>query len=579
MSKKDKPPAIVATSGKPAAKAKCTRKTLIRKTRYMALEQRIVFDGALAADIVDKNAATDAAQTSTAAPESTLPAVDWSQTKVPAGSADTKAATTPAERTAAEKIAEADRSAFAADSDRPFNAREIVFIDSSLWGAEQLADAARPGIEVVMLDPARDGINQIGEALAGRTGIEAIHIVSHGAPGVLWLGASELSTANISQYAPQLQAWGASLAEGADIMIYGCRAGAGEAGEQLAKGLSELTGADVGASTDVTGGSDATDANWAMEFNWGTVEAGLYGDATLLGAYGSALTNINLAGNTGWSSLLYGSRQDPGGDQQASKASTDIVGDAGHATLYFNYDNKGTATESDDEISYRFRVASADSGGAFGAKGIIGIDADLDGTIDIYVGVDDAQTSNVVLYNPGTGANISPNTSSITPAPGRSYLTTASTYKFTAVSDKPHGMVDLGFERQLRAIAPLTVKPPDKKFLVHLGEGPGYRWMINGRIHGEHVPFDVTQGERVEMTFMNPTTMMHPMHLHGHNFQVVAIGMMARRMDGAVRDTIVVPAHMPVTVAFDATHKGSWFLHCHHLYHMATGMMTEVRIA
>ena len=76
---------------------------------------------------------------------------------------------------------------------------------------------------------------------------------------------------------------------------------------------------------------------------------------------------------------------------------------------------------------------------------------------------------------------------------------------------------------------------------------------------------------------MNPTSMMHPMHLHGHHFQVVAIG--ARRFAGAVRDTIVVPAHTPVTIAFDANHKGSWFLHCHHLYHMATGMMTEVRIS
>ena len=48
---------------------------------------------------------------------------------------------------------------------------------------------------------------------------------------------------------------------------------------------------------------------------------------------------------------------------------------------------------------------------------------------------------------------------------------------------------------------------------------------------------------------------------------------------GALRDTVIVPAHMPVTVAFDATHLGAWFLHCHHLYHMATGMMTEVHIA
>jgi FtsP/CotA-like multicopper oxidase with cupredoxin domain len=151
--------------------------------------------------------------------------------------------------------------------------------------------------------------------------------------------------------------------------------------------------------------------------------------------------------------------------------------------------------------------------------------------------------------------------------------------KVTGASDKSHGMVDVSFERQLRAVASLPAKRPDKRFLVHLGEGSGYRWMINGRIHGEHVPFEVLQGERVELTFMNPTTMMHPMHLHGHHFQVVSIGMMPRRTSGAVRDTIAVPAHTPITVAFDATHKGSWFLHCHHLYHMATGMMTEVRIA
>jgi FtsP/CotA-like multicopper oxidase with cupredoxin domain len=36
---------------------------------------------------------------------------------------------------------------------------------------------------------------------------------------------------------------------------------------------------------------------------------------------------------------------------------------------------------------------------------------------------------------------------------------------------------------------------------------------------------------------------------------------------------------MPVTVAFDAVNKGRWFLHCHHLYHMATGMMSEVVVA
>ena len=139
------------------------------------------------------------------------------------------------------------------------------------------------------------------------------------------------------------------------------------------------------------------------------------------------------------------------------------------------------------------------------------------------------------------------------------------------------GMLDLSLDTRLRAARPLAIRRPEKTLMVMLGEEPGYRWTINGRIHGEHEPFEVRQGERVEMTFMNPTSMMHPMHLHGHHFQVVAIG--GNRITGAIRDTVIVPGHMPVTVAFDANNKGSWFLHCHHLYHMATGMMTEMRIS
>jgi len=148
--------------------------------------------------------------------------------------------------------------------------------------------------------------------------------------------------------------------------------------------------------------------------------------------------------------------------------------------------------------------------------------------------------------------------------------------KLATSADQPRGLVDLGFEALLRAVQPLSPKQPDKAFMVMLGEQPGYRWTINGRVHGEHQPFEVRLGERVEMTFMNPTMMMHPMHLHGHHFQVVALG--GKRFPGAVRDTVIVPPHAPVTIAFDAAQRGAWLMHCHHLYHMATGMMTEVRI-
>ena len=120
----------------------------------------------------------------------------------------------------------------------------------------------------------------------------------------------------------------------------------------MTRSLQARTGADIGASDDFTGG-DALNANWAMEFNWGKVEAQVYGDAGLLSDYNARFSTINLSGKTGWSPLLYGSKQDPGGDEQAGKASTDLVGDATHATLYFAFDDKGDIKQS---VIYAYEV-------------------------------------------------------------------------------------------------------------------------------------------------------------------------------------------------------------------------------
>lgn len=64
------------------------------------------------------------------------------------------------------------------------------------------------------------------------------------------------------------------------------------------------------------------------------------------------------------------------------------------------------------------------------------------------------------------------------------------------------------------------------------------------------------------------------MRLHGLHFQVVAIN--GERFSGAVRDTVGVPHMAEVTIAFDADNPGKWPFHCHHLYHMASGMMGYV---
>ena len=128
----------------------------------------------------------------------------------------------------------------------------------------------------------------------------------------------------------------------------------------------------------------------------------------------------------------------------------------------------------------------------------------------------------------------------------------------------------------LRARDPLPPRAVDRRYAVTLGGGMApYVWTIDGRTWSDHRPLDVRSGERVEVEIRNPTMMAHPMHLHGHHFQVVAVD--DKRFAGAVRDTVLVPPMRTVTIAFAAGNPGRWAFHCHQLYHMATGMFTEVR--
>lgn len=153
----------------------------------------------------------------------------------------------------------------------------------------------------------------------------------------------------------------------------------------------------------------------------------------------------------------------------------------------------------------------------------------------------------------------------------------ASIERLSTSGDDIAPYADLTLDLVLRAKSPLSPKRADRMIHVMLGEEPGYRWTINGRVHGEGAPIEARLGERLEIMFMNPTSMMHPMHLHGHHFQVV--GSRAGRFQGPLRDTVIVPPHTPVVVAVDLDKAGSWYLHCHHLYHMAAGMMADLRVS
>ncbi|MET7897891.1 multicopper oxidase family protein [Streptomyces mirabilis] len=116
----------------------------------------------------------------------------------------------------------------------------------------------------------------------------------------------------------------------------------------------------------------------------------------------------------------------------------------------------------------------------------------------------------------------------------------------------------------------LASKKTDQVHRIELTGGMmAYNWAINGRRFDMDDPtahpITVEQGQRVRLDFVNRTTMWHPMHLHGHTYQLGS--------GGPRKDTTVVLPKKTVSVLFDADNPGQWMLHCHNAYHGEAGMM------
>ncbi|MGH9249616.1 MAG: multicopper oxidase family protein [Acidimicrobiales bacterium] len=117
----------------------------------------------------------------------------------------------------------------------------------------------------------------------------------------------------------------------------------------------------------------------------------------------------------------------------------------------------------------------------------------------------------------------------------------------------------------------LRVGGPDVALPVRLGGGMmTYRWTINGHTFDDMQPLRLRQGARARLRFANATMMYHPMHLHGHTFQVLGPG----GRIGPRKDTVIVLPGQTLDADLVADNPGQWAAHCHNAYHMAAGMMT-----
>lgn len=106
----------------------------------------------------------------------------------------------------------------------------------------------------------------------------------------------------------------------------------------------------------------------------------------------------------------------------------------------------------------------------------------------------------------------------------------------------------------------------------------GMTFTINGKTYPDTPPLDVKEGDLVKVKMVNRSPEdIHPMHLHGHFFQVLSMDGQPISGSPLVKDTLNILPGEEYVVAFKADNPGNWMFHCHDLGHAAKGMMSEVK--
>ncbi|MEK7791952.1 MAG: DUF4347 domain-containing protein, partial [Pseudomonadota bacterium] len=167
--------------------------------------------------------------------------------------------------------------------------RSILFINEDIADYQTLIDGVKPGTEVHMLDIAQGGLVQIAKILTDRSGIDAIHIISHGSAGRLLIGSTPVTGANLQDYSDELTAIGNALSPDGDILLYGCHVGAGAQGAAFVAALADATGANVAASSNPTGAA-ALGGDWQLEIQTGAIRSSIALTRATTAGYGHIFT-------------------------------------------------------------------------------------------------------------------------------------------------------------------------------------------------------------------------------------------------------------------------------------------------
>ncbi|MFD2641623.1 DUF4347 domain-containing protein [Pseudomonas japonica] len=341
----------------------------------VALEPRIMFDASVAVVAQEADQATaEPAKDSTSA-DNASPA---------AASADTRASSS--------------------DSSQR---QEVVFVDGQVGNVNQMLTGLSPNAEIVVLDPSKDGLQQMADYLKGRENLDAIHLLSHGADGTVQAGNVWLAQSNLAQHSAALESIGAALKADGDLMLYGCKVGDSSQGQAFIDALAQITGADVAASADDTGAA-ALGGNWSLERSSGQIQT----SALAVAGYEGVLASSWTTGNTPLGTTIVNAGRTIVGDFDGD-GDTDILyqtGGTGTPFAYARSDGNGSFTQLTLGQSPFAGLALPD---ASGTNYFVG-DFDGDGDVDVLVGVNGSSGQ----YFRNDGATFSSQSSANFPSPG-----------------------------------------------------------------------------------------------------------------------------------------------------------------
>jgi uncharacterized repeat protein (TIGR01451 family) len=168
------------------------------------------------------------------------------------------------------------------------HASEILFVDPRVANWQTLVAGVNSDVQVILIDPNRDGLDQVTAALKGRSDLTAIHFLTYGQAGQLELGNTPITAATLASHAGEVASWGDHLAANADIEFWGCDVGQGASGQAFVDSVHALTGAQIGASTDATGAAQLG-GDWTLERTTGVLAVGSPFSAAAMAAYQGVL--------------------------------------------------------------------------------------------------------------------------------------------------------------------------------------------------------------------------------------------------------------------------------------------------